>query len=73
MKVLLISIFSIDNFYDEIESKTDEELYEFVKKLINTDKESALIFNSLKDFEDELNYNYIIRDSRAYYVKFVDL
>lgn len=73
MKVLLISIFSVDNFYTEIESKTNEELYEFAKKLNNTDRESALIFNSLKDFEDELNYNSVNRDLKAYYVKFINL
>lgn len=71
MKVLLISIFSIDNFYDEIESKTDKELYEFAKELIIAD--SAHIFKSLKDFEDTLNNRYLDRDLRAYYVKFVDL
>lgn len=73
MKVLLISIFSIDNFYDEIESKTDKELYEFAKELIIADKELAHIFKSLKDFEDTLNNRYLDRDLRAYYVKFVDL
>ena len=54
MKVLLISIDSIINFYYDIGSKTDEELYKFAKDLINNNKEEelAIIFESLKDFED---------------------
>jgi hypothetical protein len=75
MKVLLISIDSIINFYYDIGSKTDEELYKFAKDLINNNKEEelAIIFESLKDFEEAFNYNYLDKDLRTYYIKFINL
>jgi hypothetical protein len=75
MKVLLISIDSIINFYYDIGSKTDEELHKFAKDLINNNKEEelAIIFESLKDFEEAFNYNYLDKDLRTYYIKFINL